>query len=242
MFNITDLHNHSLCGLDDGAASYEEMCKMIDISYSSGVRTICFTPHYFNSDGRDCTPEQIDISFERAKAYCQRYMPDMQLYKGSEMTYHFDCVDSLAEKKLYTIAGSRYVLTDFLATPDARSIIMGLERLFNCGYVPIIAHIERYPCLYGKIESVRRMSEMGAIIQMNSSSLFKGLMSKRRRQSLKLLSEGLVDIMASDAHDGEMRTPELKRAAEFVEARFGYEYAEQLFDKNPQKIISNKRF
>ena len=242
MFNITDLHNHSLCGLDDGAAYYEEMCKMIDISYSSGVRTICFTPHYFNSGRSDCTPEQISNAFELAKAYCRQYMPDMQLYKGSEMTYHFDCVDSLAEKKLLTIADSRYVLTDFLETPDARSIIMGLERLFNCGYIPVIAHVERYHCLYGKIESIRRMSEMGAIIQMNSSSLFKGLMSKRKRQSIKLLSEGLVDIIASDAHDSEMRTPELRCAADFVEAKFGYEYAELLFDKNPQKIISNKRF
>lgn len=241
MFEIADLHNHSLFGLDDGADSYETMCRMIDISYGDGVRCICFTPHYLNIGERDCTPADIRAALCKAKEYCAEKMPDMRLFCGSEVTYHFDCVDALEEGRIVTIADSRYVLVDFLDTPDMRSIKVGLERILNRGYIPIVAHIERYPCLFGKIEDIRGMSMMGAVIQINASSLFHGLMSQRRRQGMKLLSEGLVDIVASDAHDPEARTPGLKKAAELLISKFGASYAEQLMRENPERIISNKR-
>ena len=241
MFNIADLHNHSLFGLDDGADSFETMCRMIEMSYSDGVRCICFTPHYFNIGERDCTPEHVMSSFELAQKYCAEHFPDLKLYLGSEMLYHYDCIDSIAQKKLYTVADSRYVLVDFLATPDVRGIVKGLERLLNCGYVPIIAHIERYPCLHGKTDEIFRMSEMGAVIQINASSLFGGFMSKKRRQCLKLLKRGLVDVVASDAHNCDSRSPSIKKTADFVESKCGKAYAECIFWENSMKIVSNQR-
>lgn len=241
MFDIIDLHNHSLFNLDDGADSYETMCRMIDMSYESGVRHICFTPHYFNMEKVDCSPEQMEDRFEKAKEYCQKRFPDMELSLGTEMVYHYDCIDSIKQKKLFTLAGSRYVLTDFLDTLDAKSVSSGVERILNSGYVPVIAHVERYPCLYGKIDLIWRMSEAGAVIQVNAGSLFLGAFSKCRRLCFKLLSEGLVDVIASDAHGVELRTPELKKAVKLVTSKFGSEYAEYLFNTAPRKIISNKR-
>ena len=241
MFEITDLHNHSLCGLDDGADSIETMYSMIEESYNSGVRCICFTPHYDNVKELDPSPTQIMESYGLAKEYCNKNFPDMRLYVGSEMGYHFDCIDSISEKKLLTVANSRYVLTDFLRTHDARGIIHGLERLLNCGYIPIVAHVERYPCLFGRIDDIRKMSMLGAVIQINAASLFLGLMTKTRHQCLKLLGEEIVDIVASDAHNLTTRSPNLKKAAELVASRFGYSYAERIFRENPERIISDRR-
>ena len=241
MFEITDLHNHSLFDLDDGADSYDMMCRMIEESYASGVRHICFTPHYLNAESHDCTIDQIADRLEKAKEYCEKKLPDMGLSVGSEMVYHYDFIDSIEQKKLLTLAGSRYVLTDFLATPDARSIARGVERMLNSGYVPVVAHIERYPCLYGKTGIIQRICEAGAVIQINADSLFLGLFSRRRRLCFELLSQGLVDVVASDAHDLTFRVPSLKKAAELVTSRFGMDYAEYLFSVVPQKIISNQR-
>ena len=241
MFYITDLHNHSLYGLDDGADSYEAMCRMIDVSYADRVRHICFTPHYFNIGDRDATPAQVENAFLEAKGYCAEKYPDMKLSVGMEMIYHFDCDKSLAQKKAMTLSESRYVLVDFLEIHDARGIMMGVERLLNLGYIPVVAHVERYPCLLGKIDNVRRMSEAGALIQINANSLFDGVFSKKKKQCLKLLAEELVDVVASDAHNLSSRTPKLLAAANFVESKFGAEYAELIFNVIPEKIISNQR-
>lgn len=241
MFEITDIHNHSLFGLDDGANSYETMCRMLEQSYYSGVRCVCFTPHFLNMGENDCTPEKLRAVFDKASEHCAKYMPDLRLFYGMEISYHFDCVDALADGTALTIANSRYVLVDFFSTNDARGIRVGVERLINRGYIPIIAHVERYPCLWGRIEDIRRLSMMGAVIQINVGSLFDGLMSKRRRLCMKLLSEGVVDVVASDAHNTSSRSPELKKAAELLISKFGYAYAEQLLSENPKKIISDTR-
>lgn len=241
MFDIVDLHNHSLYGLDDGAENYEEMCRMIDRSYRDGVRHICFTPHYLNIGDRDCTPERIERVCDEARCYCAENHMDMKFSVGSEMVYHFDCIDSLAEKMALTLAGSRYVLTDFLATPDARGIILGVERLLNSGYIPVVAHVERYHCLLGKAEEVRNMSESGAVIQINADSLAEGFFSKKRKFCMKLLEEELVDVVASDAHDVLSRTPALDFAVKTVILKFGEDYARRVFKLIPEKIILNQR-
>ena len=165
----------------------------------------------------------------------------MTLDVGSEMIYHFDCGVALSSKKLFTIADSRYVLVDFLATPDARGIVLGTERLLNLGYIPIVAHVERYPCRWNKIDKIRHMSELGAVIQINAASLSGGLFSKSKRQCVKLLSQELVDVVASDAHGLTERTPSLEAAVKFVISKFGEEYAEHIFSTVPKKIISNQR-
>ena len=241
MFDIIDLHNHSLYGLDDGAESYEKMCRMIDISYRDGVRHICFTPHYLNIGDRDCTSDQIKKVCEEARIYCDENHLDMKFSVGAEMIYHFDCIDAISQKRVLTLADSRYVLTDFLATPDARGIMMGVERLLNSGYLPVVAHVERYHCLLGKVDEVRRMSEEGAVIQINAASLSDGVFSKKRRFCMKLLEEGLVDIVASDAHNTESRSPSLRNALKIVTAKFGEDYACRIFKRIPEKILSNQR-
>jgi len=241
MFDIVDLHNHSLYGLDDGADSYEKMCQMIDCSYRNGVRHICFTPHYHNIGNRDCTPEKIGAVYNEARRYCAEHYPDLRLSVGSEMVYHFDCIDAIAEKRVLTLSESRYVLTDFLASPDARGIMMGVERLLGCGYFPVVAHVERYDCLLGKVDEVRRLSDAGAVIQINAGSLNGGIFSKKRKFCMKLLEEELVDVVASDAHNTDSRPPSLDFALKTVVSKFGEEYAERIFRLIPEKIMSNQR-
>lgn len=240
MFEIADIHNHSLYGIDDGAENFETMCAMLDMSYQSGVRHICFTPHYCRT-GENSPADVIQSRFLEAEKYCNEKLSGMKLCMGSELSYHYDCIDDLAEKRCFTVADSRYVMLDFLQSCDVRSVIMGVERLLNAGYIPIVAHIERYLDFCKRIKDVHRMSDAGAVIQINSSSLFYGKMSSTRRLCMRLFSEGLVDVVASDAHSLGIRNPALDKAAELVISRFGYEYAEDVFSRIPKKILANER-
>ncbi len=240
MFEIMDLHNHGLFGLDDGAKSYEMMCDIIKTSYNCGVRTICFTPH-----SQDLSGKVLDIGrtlevFEMAKEYSKKEYPDLELYLGSELLYHYECVDAIARNEVLTMGGSRYVLVDFLITPDARSIRIGTERLLNSGYRPIIAHIERYSCFYGKLDLVRELIRSGAIIQINTMGLLEGALSRTRRWCLKLVSNGLVDIISSDAHNTESRNSDMSEVLALVRSKFGDSIAKRLFLDNGKKILNNE--
>ena len=78
MFEIADIHNHSLFGVDDGADSRETMRSMLDMSYQSGVRHICFTPHYYSTK-ENCSVDVIKSRFCEAEDYCREKLPEMKL-------------------------------------------------------------------------------------------------------------------------------------------------------------------
>ena len=45
MTELSDIHNHTLFGLDDGAAELSDSMQMLALSYQEGVRCLCMTPH-----------------------------------------------------------------------------------------------------------------------------------------------------------------------------------------------------
>ena len=47
----------------------------------------------------------------------------------------------------------------------------------------------------------------------------------------------MVDFIASDAHDGKRRKPNLGKCSAYVERRYGREYVHRVFVKNPLNII-----
>ena len=215
------------------------MEEMLQIAYRNGTRALCFTPH-FNFGEQHCS-EAIASSFGMAEAYCKEHLPDLQLFLGNELSYHVGCVDALLRGECKTIGESRYVLVDFFLVPDAASIIRAVGSLQNAGYLPIVAHVERYDCFVGKMKEIIRLAETGAVIQVNAASILMGSFSATGRTAKKMLSEGLVHVVASDAHDTVTRSPDLSLCYKKVCAKYGNEYADILFHDNAEKILAGKR-
>ena len=47
---MIDIHTHILPAVDDGAKSFEDSLKMIQLEIENGVDTIILTPHYFKNE------------------------------------------------------------------------------------------------------------------------------------------------------------------------------------------------
>lgn len=236
---FVDIHCHALFGVDDGAEDQSTMEEMLQIAHRNGTRALCFTPH-FNFGEQNCF-EQMAVSFAAAESYCKEHLPDLRLFMGNELSYRVGCIDSLLSGECKTLGESRYVLVDFFLVPDAASIIRAVDSLQNAGYLPIVAHVERYDCFAGKMKEIVRLAETGAVIQVNAASILMGSFSVTGRTAKKMLSEGLVHLVASDAHDTVMRSPDLSRCYEKVAGKYGEEYADMLFHDNPEKLLAGKR-
>ena len=237
---FADIHCHTLYGLDDGAAEREDMIALLTSAYENGTEAICFTPHY-EPECFPYTTEQLFARFEEAKAYAAEHFPTMELYVGNEMSYRFDCVDRLLSGECLSLAGGGYVLIDFFGVSGLREMKAILEKLWCAGYTPVVAHVERYDFVVGKIRELVALSNEGAIYQVNSHSLIsreKGAISRKIAE--KLLARGVVDMIASDAHDINGRGAELKTCYEYVAKKYGAAYAEMLFYQNPMCVIKNQ--
>ena len=239
MFRFFDLHNHSLCGVDDGASNFEEMVAMLEASYADGVRAICFTPHFSPYHYGDTSKVSAE-AFERISEYASEKHSDMQLFLGHELGYYPGCLESLQNGRCRTLAGSRYVLVDFPQSVEFSELQRGLDSLMRGGFLPILAHAERYTALYKQIPWLWDFVASGGLIQLNASSCQASFGSPIRRQWLRLVREGLVHVIASDAHKLKTRSPQMSVCVSQLQKVFSDEELQRLVWDNAWKIVHNE--
>lgn len=235
----TDVHSHILCGVDDGPKTPEEMYDLLDASYADGVRTLCLTPHlhpvYY---GRN--QEKAKRAFALLSAYASEKYPDMTLHLACELGYHTECL-SLLEGNADCFIGGKYVLLDFMANVPLFTLRYAIEELLSAGYLVLLAHVERYECLYGKEALLREWATRGVRFQVNAASFLKSARRPMRRQIKKLMRCALVHVVASDVHDISLRKSLMREAEAVITARYGYEIAELLMLRFPNRILAGKQ-
>ena len=238
MKNLIDIHSHIVPGVDDGSKSPEESLKILKASYEGGVRKMILTPHFrlgmFETDG-----ETILNRFRHLKDEAEKQFPELSLYLGCEFHASMDMEELLKTHPRFFMAGSRYLLLEF-SSGDTESFIK--DRVYaaeSLGAKVILAHVERYQATR-KPEFLEELKRRGAMIQVNADAVLgkDGFLIKRYAN--KLIKDGLIDIIASDAHDLSSRATHLCECAKYVERKYGTDTATELFYTNPNKILDNQ--
>lgn len=233
---FTDIHSHMLFGADDGPKTETEMYQMAQAAYEDGIRTICVTPHYHPGYfGNNISA--IDRAFTLLERYMAQQYPCMQLFLGNELRYSQDCVSWLEEGYCRTMNQTRYVLIDFLEVESEKTIIAGIEKILNAGYIPILAHVERYRSLGVSQHRLKELHTNGVLIQVDAQSLFGGFGLSAKWKCKAILSQKLADIVASDAHDLLKHPPALSKSYDYISRKYGSIYAENICHKNAWNLL-----
>lgn len=231
-----DIHTHIVPGVDDGADSLEESLEMISQMREQGVLNIVATPHY--PDGKT---EKIKDAFDMLKKSVEDKYPDMKLYLGNELLNGPGVIEALKDKKALTIAGTKYILVEFLPSDSQRKIYSALREYILEGYIPIVAHVERYEALHKNYDFLDEIINMGAYIQMNTESLVGGMFDRRAAYCRKLLENGYIHFLGSDCHGAQKRRPLMKHAIEKLKPGFvNSKLAEKILFENPIKMLDGK--
>lgn len=236
MLLLADIHIHALFGVDDGAKTEREMQAMISRSYEDGIRLLCVTPHYHPGYFGD-NQSKVDAAFARLSVYIAEQHPDMRLFLGNELRYSRDCISWLAEGQCRTMGGTRYVLVDFSADESEKNITTGLNRLLSAGYIPILAHVERYRKLAYNVNLLQEYRANGIWIQMDSQSVFGGFGVRVQLWSRKILNNRLADIISSDAHDLARRPPGLSEIRQYLQNKYSANYTAALCYQNAHRLL-----
>ena len=246
MFNLVDIHCHTLSRVDDGAENSTMMKKMIDTAYADGIRKICFTPHFKiyefkNEDDIAAYNNLIKQIFKIATEYANERYPDLTLCLGNEIMYHNDFIDSLQSNHCCSLNGSNYVLVEFLPSVTAFDLSNSVSRILRKGYIPLIAHIERYGALVKNRDLLFELKNMGALFQVNAQSVSKIKFGKTASFLKNAFKDNLVDVIASDAHDDSSFSQVLSKAYFYISKHFGDTYAKKIFCDNPTAILNNEK-
>lgn len=239
MMKYIDIHSHILPGVDDGAGTMEESIGILQCAQRENIGSVILTPH--QKPGRKCVSAAgIDRRIAQLKEEIQRLDMDISLYSGSELLYSHDLGERLRDREVLTLAGSHYVLVEFLPDEDWRYIRDGLYRLSSSGYWPILAHVERYAALREKQERIQELTDMGCYMQMNAGSLTGNCGLQTRLYCAGLIRNRQIHFIATDAHrsDGR-RSPQMSKCAEWLRRRIDGEYADRLLWKNAESILKD---
>lgn len=130
-------------------------------------------------------------------------------------------------------------MTEYSYDTEYSYIYEQTKKLLSCGYIPVVAHVERYACFLKKPKLCMELSNTGAYIQVNADSILGIDGRAGERFCRKILKNQWVDIVASDAHGEETRACHLGRCMEYVAKKYGEDYAGRIFEENPRKVIED---
>ena len=237
---IIDMHTHILPGIDDGARDWDVCLRMLSKSVECGVHKIIATPHYSPWD-RHATAEVVCQLCKEAEAQLEeQYGIVVDIYPGHEIYYSVGVIDALKEGKALSLAGSRYVLVEFDPETSYQVLYHAVREFRDGGYVPILAHVERYRCLRNA-DKIERLKEGGALLQMNVGALQGGIMDSVSRWARKSLRDERIDFLASDMHNLRTRGPLSKEKLDWVQNKLRYEYREKILCGNSQNVIADRK-
>ena len=195
---FVDIHSHILPGIDDGSKDVEESISLISQMKEIGFSKIIGTPHTYQGL-YDNTNESIKGSYNLLKKglkanieidYASEYMIDGSLLKRIE------------EKSLLTLKDNHVLVEmSFISAPnDLYKILFQLQ--LN-GYIPVLAHPERYSFLFRTFEEYNKLKKVGCKFQINLLSTTGYYGKDITNISDKLLKNNLIDFVGSDIHSQE---------------------------------------
>lgn len=235
---LADLHTHVIPGVDDGAPDLETALESLEMLFEDGVDAVVGTPHLNASNPWGSRRKRAEAAWPELQSAAADRLPGLQLYRGFEI--QLDVPDLDLEDDRLRLGGSRYALVEFHAfTLPARSVD-ALARVVGNGFVPVLAHPERYFGYDRDFSVVPRWRDVGAVIQVNSGSLTGEYGDRVRRTALTFLERGWVDVLASDNHGRPGRRPSLRAGWEYLRAQGATDQARLLLSVNPRRILRDE--
>ena len=236
---MVDMHCHVLPAVVDGSQNMEQTIEMLRIASEEGISAMIVTPHY--KDGRHNASVQTILSrIAQVQEEVVRQGIFVDLYPGNEIFYFHGVEDMLDKGHILTLNNTDRVLIEFSPSSDYTYIRNALDGIRASGYVPIIAHIERYECMLRDMTRVKELKNMDIEVQVNVSSAAGKLGSRVQKYIYEMLKGRYVDYMGTDAHDTENRIPEFQECYRKLEKKFDSDYINAVFYENALAIINAK--
>jgi len=194
-----DMHSHLLPGIDDGSPDVQMSDLLIKGLLDLGYKKLVTTPHVM-SDLYPNTPLTIQSAFERLKAETQLSTVNFPVKPAAEFMLD-DGFDRMFTKSgsLLTI-GENFVLVEFsfaAPPPDYKEKIFDLQLR---GYVPVLAHPERYLYWIGNKEVYADLKTSGCLFAVNMLS-FTGYYGKPCLDlAHNFLKNNYISFLGTDLH------------------------------------------
>lgn len=238
---MVDIHTHILPHMDDGPETMEDSIFMAKIAAESGVDILFATPHCNRKGSFD---NYYDLDFEQQYQNFEQRLKEeripITLLPGMEVYGTEEVPDVLRRGNIITLNHSRYLLLELGFRKDLSLFEFLIDEIKDLGYIPIIAHPERYPYVQKTPDMLNELLNKGCLLQVNKGSILGSFGYRAREIAMILLHHEMVSFVASDAHSPLHRTTDLSIIYDMISRQYSEDYAKLLLNENPGCIVTDR--
>lgn len=236
---VVDLHCHVLPGIDDGAPDVETSLRFLRLAREGGTTDVVATPH--QHPGRyPNTAERIRAAHATLLEAMRRSGEELpRVHVGAEVHLDGDLRRLVASGELLRLAGPWLLLElpDVFRMKDVEQLVFELQ---VDGVRPILAHPERIGQFLRQPDQLMTLIGRGALGQATGSSIAGVFGEPCRAVTERWIREGLLHVVASDAHEMRRRTTDLRAARSEVARLFGEPAAALMLSERPRAVLEGR--
>jgi protein-tyrosine phosphatase len=197
-FMQVDMHSHLLPGIDDGAKDINDSIELMQGMYNAGIRKFITTPHVMADIHRN-TPSTISNAYHDLKIALKEYEHLNNIHHAGEYMMDDQFEGKLHQKEVTCVFDNMLLVeTPILNRPF--NIETNIFQIETAGYVPILAHPERYMYLFRQHKDYYDLKNRGCLFQLNVLSLTGYYGKMEKEAAIWLLENNLVDLLGTDMH------------------------------------------
>jgi protein-tyrosine phosphatase len=234
---MIDIHSHIIPKIDDGPPDIETSVGMGRIAEQEGIRGMISTSH--SKEASALGQVEMLARLDVVRAAWQSAGLKIRLELGVEIYLQPDTVADLQAGKLWTLAGSKYVLVELPYQPWPSYAEEALFALQIAGYTPILAHPERYTAIQADPGKMYALAQRGVLGQVTAMALIGEQGNVIKKCAETLMKQKLVQFIATDSHRIQWRSPRINAALFAAEDIVGVDSVQEMTEVNPALVLSN---
>lgn len=193
-----DIHSHLLPGIDDGAKTFEDTLRLTSALQSFGVTEFITTPHIIQHVWEN-THEGIALKAIDTREKLKKINITIPFSAAAEYLMDDQFVRLFQSHELLTLK-TNYVLVEmsYINAPiQLYSILFDLQ---VAGYIPVLAHPERYLFYHNNFNEYIKLKNAGCLFQLNLLSVVGYYGPQIAKIAEQMLAKGMYSYVGSDVH------------------------------------------
>lgn len=196
--NHIDIHSHLLPGIDDGARTFEDTLRLTRALQGFGISQFITTPHIIQQVWEN-TPERIRSKETTTVMELKKQGTTVPFKAAAEYLMDDQFVRLFQSHNLLTLKDN-YVLVEMSYINAPIQLYTILFDLQVAGYIPVLAHPERYLFYHYNFNEYLKLKAAGCLFQLNLLSVVGYYGAEIAKIAERLLQKGMYNYVGSDVH------------------------------------------
>jgi tyrosine-protein phosphatase YwqE len=193
-----DIHSHLLPGIDDGAKTFGDTLRLTQALQDIGISEFITTPHIIQHVW-DNTHEQILDKKATTVLELEKNNITVPFKAAAEYLMDDQFVQLFQSNNLLTLKDN-YVLVEMSYINPPIQLYSILFDLQVAGYIPVLAHPERYLFYHNNFNEYLKLKRAGCLFQLNLLSVVGYYGAGITKITEQLLQKGMYTYVGSDVH------------------------------------------